>query len=172
MLNRKILQFSLLVSAIFATSYLLADDHENSGSRSLTPVSHTKWQAECASCHMLYHPGLLPERSWRKMMGGLDKHFGENANLDPITRQEILQFLVTNSADHSNARRSTKINNSIPALSSPLRITATPYFQNKHDEINPSVWKRPKIGSASNCIACHSGAEKGDFSEDNVRIPR
>ena len=42
----------------------------------------------------------------------------------------------------------------------------------KHDEVAPEVWKRPKVGGPSNCVACHSGAEKGDFSERNVRIPR
>lgn len=172
MFKRKILQLSLLFSAVFTTGYLLADDHEGGGSRSLAPVTQPKWQAECASCHMLYHPGLLPERSWRKLMGSLDKHFGENASLDKLTQQEILQFLVANSADHNGSRRSAKIASSIPAQATPLRITETAYFQHQHDEISPSVWKRPKIGSQSNCIACHSGAEKGNFSEDYVRIPR
>lgn len=172
MFKRKILQLSVLFGAIFATGYLLADDHEGGGSRSLAPVSHPKWQAECASCHMSYHPGLLPERSWRKLMGGLDKHFGENASLDKVTQQEIMQFLVANSADHNGSRRSAKIASSIPAQAAPMRVTETAYFQGKHDEISPAVWKRAKIGSQSNCIACHSGAEKGNFSEDNVRIPR
>ncbi|TCV90312.1 diheme cytochrome c [Sulfurirhabdus autotrophica] len=172
MLIRKTLQLGTLIGAIFATGYLLADDHEGGGNRSLPIVSNQKWQAECASCHMLYHPGLLPERSWRKLMGGLDKHFGENASLDKATQQEILQFLATNSADHSGSRRSAKIASSIPAKSVPIRVTETAYFQGKHDEISPATWKSQKIGSQSNCIACHSGAEKGNFSEDNVRIPR
>ena len=52
---RKSLQIGLLFGAIFTAGYLLADDdeHEYAGSKSLVPVSHPKWQAECASCHML-----------------------------------------------------------------------------------------------------------------------
>ena len=50
------------------------------------------WKAECSSCHMAYHPGLLPERSWRKMMAELDKHFGQNASLDaPAAKAAVLR---------------------------------------------------------------------------------
>jgi len=42
----------------------------------------------------------------------------------------------------------------------------------EHDEIPAQVFKRASIGSAANCIACHSGAEQGYFDEDSVRIPR
>jgi len=41
---------------------------------------------ECAACHMAYPTGFLPERSWQKMMGSLDDHFGENAELDATTQ--------------------------------------------------------------------------------------
>ena len=44
--------------------------------------------------------------------------------------------------------------------------------RNEHDEIPAQVFKRASIGSAANCIACHSGAEQGYFDEDSVRIPR
>lgn len=56
-------------------------------------------------------------------MGGLDRHFGENASLDSARVREITDFLVANSADHSTARRSQRINQSIPAGQAPLRIT-------------------------------------------------
>jgi hypothetical protein len=38
--------------------------------------------------------------------------------------------------------------------------------------VRADVWKRPKVGSPSNCMACHKGAEQGDFSEHAVAIPR
>jgi hypothetical protein len=141
-------------------------------SRALPPVVNTKWKEECSSCHMLYHPGLLPDRSWRAIMAGLDKHFGENASVDDPVRDEITAFLLANSADRGTSRRGAKIARSIPAGAAPLRITETAYFQRKHDELSPDVFKRPKVGSASNCVACHPGAENGAFSEDTARIPR
>jgi hypothetical protein len=42
----------------------------------------------------------------------------------------------------------------------------------EHDEVPGSVWKSPKVMSPSNCAACHSNAEQGDFSEHNVHIPK
>lgn len=182
-----------LVSALGLSSGLRADDDEhenerhegkgraesivfgggvNAQARQIIQVSNAKWKAECTSCHMAYLPGLLPARSWQKMMGSLDQHFGENAELDDPTRAEITRFLVDNAADRVNSRRSAKINQSIAAGSTPLRISETPYFVRKHDEISANVWKRPKIKSAANCVACHQGAERGNFSEHEVSIPR
>jgi len=139
-----------------------------------TPAANpgAKWKAECSSCHMAYPPGYLPERSWRKLMSGLDKHFGENAGLDAVTTREITDYLVSNSAEKSSDRRAGRFLGSLAANAIPLRITETPYFRRKHDEVRPEVWKRPKVGSPANCIACHVGAERGDFSERNVKIPQ
>jgi hypothetical protein len=54
----------------------------------------------------------------------------------------------------------------------PPRITQTRYFLRKHDEVPMRlVSGNPKIGSFSNCQACHVGAARGDFDEDDVRIP-
>lgn len=169
---KKWMQFLVLITTITSTSAILASGGGETGGSQMPAVMNAKWKAECSSCHMLYHPGLLPERSWKAMMGGLDKHFGENASLDQATRDEIAHFLVLNSADKLDNRRSNRINQSIPANTSPLRISETRYFTSKHDEISASTFKRKAVGSAANCMACHRGAEKGDFSESQVRIPR
>ncbi len=167
------------------TSHLSADD-DNDGSREkkyetessikaarqIPEAFNAKWKSECSSCHMLYQPGLLPERSWTKMMGDLENHFGENAGLDAATQKEITDFLVANSSDQSNNRRGQKILKTIGKNDAPLRISETEYFIRKHREIAASVYKRKAIGSAANCVACHSGAERGDYSEENVRIPK
>lgn len=171
-MTRKLFQIAVLIGSVTATGWLLADGHKHGESKSLPQVSNAKWQAECSSCHTLYHPGLLPERSWRKIMSGLDQHFGENASLDPLIQKEITAFLAANSADHAQNRRSAKIAQSTPAQSTPLRISETPWFVRKHDEVRGDVWKRPKIGSPANCTACHSGADKGDFAEARIKIPR
>lgn len=182
---KKWMQLLVLVTSITSAGTLLASGgftseggrgergEEGEGRGSAMPaVANAKWKAECGSCHMVYHPGLLPERSWKKVMTGLDNHFGENAGLDAATHDEIAKFLVENSADKQTNRRSSRINQSIAANASPIRISETRYFTAKHDEISANTFKRKSVGSASNCIACHKGAEKGDFSESQVKIPR
>jgi len=130
------------------------------------------WKAECASCHMAYPPGLLPERSWRRMMAELDKHFGQNASLDAATAKAILDYLLQNSAERGTNRRSTRFLGAVPATATPLRITENAYFVREHREVSPDAWKLPKVGSPANCNACHTDAEQGTFSERNVKIPR
>lgn len=166
------LRIAILLISVGTTGGLLASGGEHEGDKRLPPVANDKWRAECGACHMAYHPGLLPERSWRKLMGGLGKHFGENASLDAATAAGITRFLTDNAADHSTNRRSDKVAASISSHAMPLRITETAYFLGKHDELDAGVFRRPKIGSAANCAACHHTAERGDFSERNVRIPR
>jgi len=166
------LRGAVLAATVLATGGLLAGGHDERGSDRLPPVANGLWQAECTSCHEPYHPGLLPARSWQAMMAGLDRHFGENAALDAPVRDEITRFLVANAADRNGNRRSAKIAASIPAAAAPLRITETRYIRAKHDEIRADVWKRPAVGSAANCAACHTTAGQGDFSEHNVTIPK
>src|SRR5512139_1675295 len=142
-----ILRGALLAATVLGTGGLLAGGHDERGSGRLPPVANAAWQAECTSCHEAYHPGLLPARSWQAVMAGLDRHFGENAALDPPTRDDITRFLVANAADRNGNRRSAKIAASIPSAAAPLRITETRYIQNKHDEIRAEVWQRPAVGS-------------------------
>ncbi|HPQ24397.1 MAG TPA: cytochrome C, partial [Gammaproteobacteria bacterium] len=47
----------------------------------VAPVDNPLYLQECGSCHFAYQPGLLPARSWNNLMGGLENHFGENAEL-------------------------------------------------------------------------------------------
>ena len=42
-----------------------------------------KWRTECSSCHIAYPARALPAASWKKIMSGLDKHFGVDASLAP-----------------------------------------------------------------------------------------
>ena len=135
---------------------------EGRESRGNLPVQvNAKWQQECGTCHIAYAPSLLPAESWRKVMAGLDRHFGSDASLTPAENKEISTFLVTNgSADWSGG-------------SAPLRITETAGFRRKHEghEVPAGVFKRASVKSAANCQACHAGAAKGDFNEHGVRIP-
>jgi hypothetical protein len=112
----------------------------------------------------------LPAESWRKVMAGLDKHFGSDASLTPQENQAITTFLVNNASMRTSMPTSTRAR----SAATPLRISETAWFLRKHDshEIRPEVWKRASVKSPANCAACHPGAAKGDFEEDRIRIPR
>lgn len=124
--------------------------------------TNVKTQAECSGCHMAYPAGLLPAASWSKLMAGLDKHFGTDASLSPKDTKEITDYLVKYAS------------NRWTSSAAPLRITDGEWFKTKHNsrEINPATWKRESVKSQSNCMACHQGAERGDFNEDRIRIPQ
>lgn len=118
--------------------------------------------AECASCHTAYAPGLLPAKSWQGVMNSLDKHYGTDASIDAKSVAEISAWL------QKNAASSRKFSEAPPDN----RITSSEWFTRKHREIKKEVWLRASVKSRSNCIACHQQASKGDFDDDNVKIPR
>ena len=120
------------------------------------------YDAECASCHMAYPPGLLSEKSWQNVMAGLSKHFGTDASIDSKDQLEITNWLKKNAATKQKYSE----------LAPENRITKTSWFIRKHDEIKPDVWKRQGVKSAANCGACHTTAAEGIFSEKNVSIPK
>lgn len=122
---------------------------------------------ECGSCHMAYPAQLLPRASWEKIIAGLEHHFGENAELDATSRREIEDYLVETSASSTNRKLFRNLGDQVP-----LRIIELPYFVRKHDEI-PSRYVKgnDKVGSFSQCNACHQKAERGRFDEDDVVIP-
>jgi len=63
-----------------------------------------------------------------------------------------------------------KINRSIDPRETPLRISSTPYWKDKHGDISTQVWDSPRVGSRANCLACHHDAERGLFV--GAAIPR
>ena len=130
------------------------------------------WRAECGSCHLAYHPILLPARSWKTLMDRQDDHFGEALGLDATVTAEILKFLQDNSAETGLTEAARKINRSIPKDSTPLRVTETGYWVEKHQRIADGVWRNPKVGSKANCGACHLDAEQGTFEDAAMRLPK
>lgn len=135
---------------------------ENRGKPVQPPQVNALFQQECSSCHIAYSPGLLPAESWRKLMSGLDRHFGSDASLTEQENREIADYLVS----HASNRWS--------ASTAPLRITEAAWFKHKHDdhEISPGVWKNPNVKGAWNCAACHPQADRGDFNERSIRMPK
>lgn len=125
----------------------------------LSVPNHPKWKEECGSCHLAYPPQLLTAENWQQMMGGLDKHFGANAILGAKDNKDILDFLQRYAGN--GAKRSA----------SSLRISDTPWFNREHRKVSKNNWSDPVIKSRSNCTACHADAERGDWSEDSIRMP-
>lgn len=129
-----------------------------------TPPPLPQYQAECAACHLAYPPGLLPAASWQRLMAGLGRHFGTDASLDASTTRAISAWL----AQHAGTYK--RVNEEPPQD----RISRSSWFLRKHNarEVSPEVWKRASVGSPANCTACHAQADKGNFNEHDVRIPK
>jgi hypothetical protein len=105
-------------------------------------------------------------------MENLDDHFGTDASLEPEDKKKILKYLVDNSAEKfTNYKRSKKINESIPAVETPIAVTKTRYFIQKHRELKPKMIEQKDVKSLANCMACHTKADKGSYSEREINIP-
>lgn len=152
----------------------LADDHPHGeGQRYHRPKrlavpsdAPLLWHEECAACHMLYAPGLLPAQAWRQQMQTLAEHYGSNASLDPVQEREILDFLLRASQPNRLPVEPS------PVAGEPPRISQTRWFERKHHEVSKAKFQRESVGGRANCVACHRDAEQGDFDEDRVKIPR
>ena len=124
-------------------------------------IDNPSYQAECASCHIAYPAQLLSKESWHTLMDDLHNHFGTDASMDAKTAKEIQSYLEANAGrDRADGVRP------------PLRITETRWFRREHDEVAAALWKSAAVKSAANCGACHTLAERGDFSERSLRVPR
>ncbi len=129
------------------------------------------WNEECGSCHQAFHPGLLPARSWQSLMARQSHHFGDDLGLDGAAVTQLLAFAVPNAAEQGATEAAWKINHSVPANATPLRITETPYWIRKHREIAAADWTKPQVKSKANCPACHLDAEAGTYEDAAMRVP-
>ncbi|MGA0612889.1 diheme cytochrome c [Caldimonas sp. KR1-144] len=144
-----------LIGAAFAT---LAPAGESGSMPASVPPAYTR---ECASCHVAYPPGLLPAASWQRLMTGLDRHFGSDASLDPDTVRQLSIWLQAHAGSARRMREAPPQD----------RITRSAWFRREHAEIAPAVWSLPSVRSPANCAACHVGADRGVFDEDELRFP-
>lgn len=150
------LRRALLSLALLAIPWAHAD-----GGRRMPPQAPAAYTQECAACHLAYPPGLLPARSWQRLMTGLDRHYGTDASLDAATVQQISGWLQANAGTYK--RVSTE-----PPQD---RITRSAWFERKHGGIDSAVWKLASVKHASNCAACHTSADRGVFDDDDLRFP-
>lgn len=147
-----------LVAAAGFAGTALAETGKSSAGVPLLP----RYQQECASCHVPYPPGMLPAASWQRVMANLQRHYGTDASLDAASEKELTAWIVANAGTYR------RVSEQPPQE----RITRSAWFNRKHDEVAAATWKLPAVKSPANCAACHPQAEKGDFNEHNVRIPR
>lgn len=149
-----------LWAAALCGAALAAAAHADGG-RKLPADIPAAYTQECASCHVAYPPGMLPARSWQRVMAGLERHYGTDASLDAVTAQHIHAWL------QAHAGRDKRVAAEPPED----RITRSAWFERKHREIEPAVWRLASVKSAANCAACHLGAERGRFDDDDLRVP-
>lgn len=122
------------------------------------PSAYTQ---ECAACHLAYPPGLLPARSWQRLMTGLDRHYGTDASLDAATVQQLSDWLQAHAGTYRRVAEAPPQD----------RITRSAWFERKHRHVDAAVWQLPSVKSAAHCAACHSGAAEGQFGERALRMP-
>lgn len=158
--RRWIFDLTVWLAGVAAIAALAVDAAAGEGSYR-TSTSNA-WKSECGGCHVAYPPRLLSAPAWRTIMSGLDRHFGVDASVDAATAASIGAFLEADAA-RSGGKRSEP---------SALRITETRWFRHEHADIAAATWTGAKVKTAANCGACHGGADRGDFSEHDVRLPR
>lgn len=152
----------VMPAAAFAALAAAGTAYAGGGEHAVRVPLLPAYQQECASCHVAYPPGLLPSASWQRLMGSLSRHYGVDASLDPATTKELSTWLAANAGSLRRVREEPPQD----------RITRSAWFLRKHDEVPARTWKLPAVKSPSNCSACHTQADQGDFNEHNVRIPR
>ena len=125
------------------------------------------WQNECGGCHLAFHPSLLPRRSWAKMLAEQQTHFGEDLGLGDATLRHLEAYAAANAAEALESPVAWKMATTIPADSAPLRISATPYWVERHSRLETATWTRVH---RSECENCHRDADAGTFAPGAIDL--
>ena len=76
--------FSIIV--LFPAVVFSGDHNER---KTLPKVANEVYRANCGSCHFAYQPGLLPAKSWQKIIDSPGGHAGGALSLDKKAKTEI-----------------------------------------------------------------------------------
>lgn len=160
------------VGAVFGAAAVLAlEGLALAAPRTFPPVNDAAYLKECGACHMAFPPQLLPARSWQRVMGALDSHFGEPARIDTATHAKIAQYLAANGAESVTNAESIAVLASLQASEAPERITKVPYIEGLHVAVLDPRWNgTPRPKTLASCPACHYRAEAGDFFERRFKV--
>ncbi|MCR1809642.1 diheme cytochrome c [Sulfurospirillum sp. hDNRA2] len=131
-----------------------------SWAKNVPAATDALYQKECASCHFGYQPALLNASGWQKVMGNLKDHFGTDASLSQKEHDAILTYVTQNAGNSKLTQGNTT-----------MRISQSPYFIKEHRRIPERLIDQPEVKSLSQCAACHTKAEQGDYSERTIVIP-
>lgn len=134
---------------------------EAGGARAPALAQDEAWNDECGSCHLAYHPSLLPARSWARTFAEQDSHFGEDLGLSDESLQHLQDYAARNAAEALASPVAWKMATSIAAGQAPLRISATGYWEQRHASVDEEIWKRTRRAA---CGKCHRDAEAGSFA--------
>lgn len=98
-------------------------------------------------------------------------HFDEDLAIETGDKLEISHYLQQFAAEQSSSEASWRINNSIPAIETPLQITTTHFWKETHREIDPALWDHPAVGGKIHCDGCHQDATDGTFRDQMIVLP-
>lgn len=160
------IRFLALGALAIAFSAALLARAQAGGDHYYPPVTDPIVKEECGSCHLAFAPSMLPARSWQRMMGELENHFGDDASLPPSTAEHISRYLTARAADGAGRRHSGKLLRGVTVRDAPLRITELPKWVREHREVPDREWKHPDVRTKANCPACHLDAELGYYDDD------
>lgn len=127
----------------------------------IEPVTDRIAKEECNACHFAFPAMMLPQASWKKILGNLENHFGEDASLDSRTRQHIGQYLVSRSGDAGSTP--SKFIRGLDNGNPPIRITETEYWIEKHLHISEEKLQSGLAGLKASCAVCHLRAVNGIY---------
>lgn len=173
---QKLFAFIWIVLSLFSLYYLIATDNifiTNHNVKQDYAALHSDFVDECASCHIIYPPYLLPKESWVVMMKDLENHFGDDASIDDMTNISILRFLEKNSAEKSTHQAALGVLKSLKDKNDTIiAISKTPYWIDLHKEIDKKIFKSKKVKSVANCAACHVDFEQGMLENSLIKMPK
>lgn len=137
------------------------------------PVGDETYRKECGACHFAYMPGLLPARSWARVLERLTDHFGESLELPADVHAHLREYLAANAADKVPDRGAAVLLERLDPDKTPGRVTEVPHIFKSHIivrevfKINAAV----KVRTLANCDACHQKAAEGSFALRDLLVP-
>ena len=147
-----------LIAAVEAAFGLARSDPEPPGPLAPSNAGAPAELKQCGDCHMVFPSRMLPSCSWAAILSTMDDHFGEDAAIPKKDLDVIREFLTSHAADSSDATfRERHFLSALSSDSTPLRITATPWWNQMHADFNFEAVKHSEVKSAANCLACHYG---------------
>ncbi|MCW9014666.1 MAG: diheme cytochrome c [Gammaproteobacteria bacterium] len=168
MKSLSVISKSLIILSIITNSTLTYADGDGgkifkdwfqSKSPGVSAVKFQQYNEICGSCHFPYQPGLLPAVSWEKIMSNTDNHFGITLKLSAVESRTMTRYLLDNSAGHVNDEVSYNILRSLKFDPIVIQITKTPYFVNKHSQLD----YKDNTKNIGQCDNCHQGAIQGRY---------